>query len=76
MDQAHFDVGAASGGIHVPPGRGGFIAALERRCRRCAEAMRRINEWEDACKVREWSVHILGCLTLLAGYEVLRLALR
>jgi len=76
MDQAHVDVGTASGSFDVPPGRGGFLTALERRCRRCAEAMRRINEWEDACKVREWSVHIVGCIAILAGYEILKLALR
>ena len=73
LDQAGLDMGVPSGDFDVAPGRGGFITALERRCQRCAEAMRRFDKWHHD---NEWSFNILGGVILLAGYEVLRLALR
>jgi hypothetical protein len=69
LDQAGLGMGSAAGGVNVAPGRSRFIAALERRCRRCAEAMMRFDQWHHD---NEWSFNILGGSVLLIVCEVIR----
>ena len=69
LDQIGAGMGSAAGGVDVAPGRSRFIAALERRCRRCAEAMRRLDEWHHA---NEWTFNVLGGVVVLIAYEAIR----
>ena len=69
LDQAGLGVGITSGGFDVAPRRGRFITALERRCQRCAEAMRRFDKWHHD---NEWSFNILGGAMLLIACEIIR----
>ncbi len=69
LDQAGLGVGITSGGFDVAPRRGRFIAALDRRCRRCAEAMIRFDQWHHD---NEWSFNILGGAMLLIACEIIR----